>query len=84
MKFREFLEANLDDMKSKLDCIKVFDVEYMQGVQIITTPNTQLSAVLNDRPVQKYLDFEVENVNGKEREIFVAVKAPANTPLQYS
>lgn len=59
MTLKEYLVKNLDDLKGKYENIKVADVENLQGVIIMLNKDSKLDVILNDKPVIKYLGYNV-------------------------
>ncbi|MCF0115058.1 MAG: hypothetical protein HUJ56_06865 [Erysipelotrichaceae bacterium] len=74
MKLREYLIDNLDKLKEDdYEQIKVKDIQKAQGVYISLHDETDLNAVLEDKPVIPYLDFYIygEVVDYKTLELYV-------------
>jgi len=73
MKFRDFLTGNFDDLRSRFTRLIVEDKNYYQGVNIMLTEDSSLESVLSDKPVVKFLDYEIISCDANGDELFITI-----------
>ena len=72
MNLKDYLKNNYIYLNGNYELIKVLDIDYIQGVIIIL--QSDIETILNDRPVKKYLNYEVIEENKDNNIIILSVR----------